>query len=162
MEIIAIISKNSPAYIWEFIGGLFTVWFGYRGFHSYAIIREKRTNLKNHAIKLINAFKPDLEKLRTIDGWHLGDTQNILIKAYECHSKAAFNFISSIDGTERIEFSEAWERYKGDEEYKKPADIVGISKKDRKLMQYIAQSTERENRDLAIKNIEHLLSFVKI
>jgi hypothetical protein len=54
------------------------------------------------------------------------------------------------------------ERYKGDEEYKKSGAIFSLSEKEKKLMQYIAQSTEQENRDLAIKNIKHILSFIKI
>ncbi len=151
-----------PDTIINIIGGIFIAWFSYRGFHSYAIIREKRTNLKNSAIELINAFKPELEELKSLEAWYLGGTQNILLGAYDKHSKAALEFISHLEGTERTKFREAWERYKGDQEYEKSGAIFSLSEKEKKFMQYIAQSTEQENRDIAIKNIKHLLSFIKI
>ncbi len=146
------------AVIVSFVGRWYSNWLS----HNSSVSRESSAILKTNSIDLRNSFNPELEKLRDLDAWHLGDTKNILLGAYDKHSKAAFEFISNTEGVERAKFREAWERYKGNEEYKEPANNFGVLKKDQKLIIYIAQSTEQENRDLAIKNIEHILSFIKI
>jgi len=85
-----------------------------------------------------------------------------LLSAFDEHVKAIDAVLWDAKGKEMLSVCKAWERYKGDKVYEKSGAIFSLSVEEKKLMQYIAQNTEKGNRDLAVKNINHLLSSVKI
>ncbi|MEK7231824.1 MAG: hypothetical protein AAB115_07345 [Pseudomonadota bacterium] len=88
-------------------------------------------------------------------------THSILVSAFDKHSEAVATFRFYIPDDKIAAFNKAWEQYQGGEEFKSGANRVNLSDKNRILMPYVAQSTEEENRILAIENIHALLQFTK-
>ena len=142
-----------PTQLWWFIGSIVTAWFGYRGFHNYALIREKKARFDIAGLVLREEFANELNALNPLVIGSETDAFEVLEQAFPKHLKAITEFRPFLTGNRLKGFDKAWAEY----------DCYDGDKNQHFLEQYSIHigsiTSYKESCKLAIERINKILEF---